>query len=455
MYPEEEGGVGLAADMREIGRSLQDYLPAKASRHDRYAVMDPVRFGAARAAAAGALNIEKSWKRSPKREGPVDVIDLFSGCGGLSSGFRAANGLVPAYRPALAIDIDEVSNRTYESNLGLSPVNIDVAVLAREKKKWEQLVSTSRRREGHPLVLVGCAPCQGFSSHRNSWGQSDERNSLFLDFAKIVRREQPDAVVAENVPEILAEKYWPYVQQARRILESDGYFVHIGIHNLAEYGLPQERFRAVLIAMRKPFLAPEGFLGRPRFRTVRDAIGKLPPVRAGERSLKDPLHYSAGHKESTLEVIRAVPRNGGSRPPHMGPQCLTRIHDRQGRSGYDDVYGRLRWDKPAITITAYARNPASGRFVHPEQDRGLSIREAALLQGFPSSYWFSGTLDERFRQIGNAVPPIFAAYLALYLLGELFGPKISPQHFNRGILNPVGTSFSRLIPALKNGASIG
>jgi DNA (cytosine-5)-methyltransferase 1 len=135
----------------------------------------------------------------------------------------------------------------------------------------------------------------------------------------------------------------------------------------------------------------------------------------------------------------------------MGPQCLVRARERQGRGAYDDVYGRLYWDKPAITITAYARNPASGRFVHPEQNRGLSVREAAILQSFPSNYIFAGTFDQKFRQIGNAVPPSFSACLAMHLVGELLGPAFSGD-IDEGIIEPIGASFSRLIPALKAGS---
>lgn len=167
------------------------------------------------------------------------------------------------------------------------------------------------------------------------------------------------------------------------------------------------------------------------------------------------MHYSAGHSRSTINTIRQVPKDGGSRPPHAGPECLRRAAKRNGRAVYEDVYGRLSWDRPAITVTAYARNPASGRFVHPEQDRGLTVREAALLQGFPSDYWFSGSLDQRFRQIGNAVPPAFAAFLATHLLGELMAEPLHVSSFDPGISEPVGPSFSRLIPALKAGHRAG
>ena len=134
----------------------------------------------------------------------------------------------------------------------------------------------------------------------------------------------------------------------------------------------------------------------------------------------------------------------------VGPECLRRAAERNGRAVYEDVYGRLNWDKPAITITAYARNPASGRFIHPEQDRGLTVREAALLQGFPRKYWFAGSLDDKFRQIGNAVPPTFSAYIASFILDALLSRKRTGQ-FSPGIVRAVGPSFSRLIPALKAG----
>lgn len=132
----------------------------------------------------------------------------------------------------------------------------------------------------------------------------------------------------------------------------------------------------------------------------------------------------------------------------VGPESLRRAFKKQGKPAYEDVYGRLAWNKPAVTITNYARNPASGRYTHPDQDRGLSIREASLLQGFPSSWEFEGTLDPCFRQIGNAVPPVFAAAVATHALALVLGVQTSPH--SEGITRPIGPSFSRLIPALKS-----
>lgn len=398
-----------------------------------------------------ALSVDANWrKRRGAEDGPIDVIDMFSGCGGMSAGFASINGVVPTFRLAAAFDIDAVANRTYELNLGVRPFTTDISMLARRPKVLDQMISSVRRDKARPLVLIGCAPCQGFSSHRNDEGAADPRNSLFVDFARIAARLLPSAVVVENVPELLTGRYWPFVVKARTILERAGYFVHVGVHNMAEFGVPQERFRALMLAMPTKFTAPAGFLKRDAFRTVRDAIGHLPPVRAGERHPLDPMHLSAGHKESTLATIRAVPPDGGSRPEDVGPECLRRAKAKNGRAAYEDVYGRLFWDRPAITITAYARNPASGRYVHPTQHRGLSIREAALLQSFPGEYAFSGTLDESFRQVGNAVPPAFAAFLAAHVVDQMTSPK-SPGTFDAGITAPVGASFSRLIPSLKAG----
>mgnify|MGYP001177782094 CR=1 FL=1 len=398
-----------------------------------------------------ALRLNDNWKRAKGGvSGPIDVIDMFSGCGGMSTGFLSVNGEVPSFRLVGAVDIDKVANQTYELNLGVKPFHADIGELARRPKLLAETIGRVRPDPTRPLVLIGCAPCQGFSSHRNEAGSSDPRNSLFVDFARIAAKLKPAAVVVENVPELLTDRYWPFVTRAREILEKAGYFVHVGVHNMAEFGVPQERFRALMLAMPRKFKPPTRLLPRSEFRTVRDAIGALPPVQAGERDPGDPMHYTAGHKQSTLETIMAVPPDGGSRPDHVGPECLRRAKERNGRAVYEDVYGRLFWDRPAITITAYARNPASGRYVHPEQHRGLSVREAALLQSFPDDYQFAGSLDERFRQIGNAVPPAFAAHLASHVLRELQSQE-DVDTFDEGITAPVGPSFSRLIPSLKAG----
>jgi DNA (cytosine-5)-methyltransferase 1 len=398
-----------------------------------------------------ALEVSANWKAAKKTTpGTIPVIDMFSGCGGMSAGFASINALTPAFRIAGAIDIDEVANESYERNIKVRPHRVSVAELAQNSTLLRKTLADFLGHKSNDFVLIGCAPCQGFSSHRNEQGETDSRNTLFLDFANIAAKTQPLAVVVENVPELLTNRYWPLVAEARKTLEKAGYFVNLTVHNMAEFSVPQERFRTLMLAMKHPFESPRGFLSRDQFRTVRNAIGKLPHIFAGQHHPSDALHYTAGHKPSTLATIRAVPKDGGSRPEHVGPECLRRAKTRNGRAVYEDVYGRLFWDKPAITITASARNPASGRYVHPEQNRGLSVREVALLQSFPPGYELAGGLDERFRQVGNAVPPAFAAFLAAHVLSQLRLTKY-PDNFDKGIARPVGNSFSRLIPALKSG----
>jgi DNA (cytosine-5)-methyltransferase 1 len=155
------------------------------------------------------------------------------------------------------------------------------------------------------------------------------------------------------------------------------------------------------------------------------------------------MHKSAAHRQSTIDVIKAVPLDGGSRPHGIGPKCL------QDFKGFADVYGRLSWSKPAITITHYARNPASGRFVHPEQHRGLTKRESARLQSFPDGYVFKGGFDDIFRQIGEAVPPLLSVSIAAATLANLRGEQSNAEE--NLIHEPVNNSFAGVISGIKNG----
>lgn len=408
--------------------------------------IDPVRSAARLVGAYVALTMNDVPRSDPDGSA-IDIVDIFSGPGGMSAGFRAVSSLVPSYRLAFALDVDELANRTYMGNLSLKPLGGDVRLLEKDRTMFERLAGSLRPR--NPLVLIGCAPCQGFSSYRKD-GTGDCRNTLMAAFARLAVRLDPQFIVMENVPELLAARYWPFFLSARRILSRAGYLVRARIYNMAEFGIPQERFRAVIVASKRPFSMPTGFLDRTNFKTVRQAIGHLPAIEPGERIDGYPMHFTARHRPSTIRTIRKVPKNGGSRPFDAGPESLRRAFYRQGKEAFEDIYGRLRWDRSSITITHYSRNPASGRFVHPEQDRGLSALEAALLQGFPDRYWFEGSLDDKFRQIGDAVPPRFSAYIAAHLLGEMFSPHTPPNSPEGDVLRPVGESFSRMIAGLKN-----
>lgn len=385
----------------------------------------------------------KEWHPdSPSSERHIaQVVDLFSGCGGMSLGF-SSTGL---FKMAGAVDVNDVSLKSYSDNFRTKALNRDVKELAKSDSNLKRLLKELDYSDELPLVLIGCAPCQGFSSHRKkNWNEEDIRNSLVVDFARIVVKMKPACVVMENVPELLSGKYWPFFEKFKKILERAGYTVKQAIHNSAAFGVPQERFRALVVAMHSDFSMPVPFLDSDDYITVREAIGSLPSVVAGEIHPDDAYHKSAKHRASTIDVIRSVPHDGGNRPAGIGPKCLDRV------KGYYDVYGRLYWDKPSITITHYARNPASGRFTHPVQDRGLTMREAARLQGFPDSFRFNGPFDDVFRQIGEAVPPPLAAAVATTIAYNLQTPShgdgIGDDHL---VHSPVSNSYSSVIAGIK------
>lgn len=378
----------------------------------------------------------------------IQVIDLFCGAGGTSLGFMALNDVFPVFNMLGGCDINAISAETYSHNYKTPLLNEDIVKLAYEDGRLDEFLERIGYRKELPCILIGCAPCQGFSSHRKKrWNEEDDaRNSLIIAFSKIVEHILPDVIVMENVPEFLSERYWKYFSSAKENFEKAGYTVKQNIYNAATFGVPQERFRSVIIGMKKDFLLPEEVLQKENFRTVRDAIGNLPKVDAGVAAPNDPMHKSAAHKASTINVIKSVPHNGGSRPEGVGPACLDRI------KGFSDVYGRLYWDRPSITITHYARNPASGRYSHPEQDRGLTAREAALLQSFPNGFEFMGKSDDIYRQIGEAVPPFLSAAIATNVLIELISKE--PTEVERitsleSISEPVNSSYSSVIAGIK------
>jgi DNA (cytosine-5)-methyltransferase 1 len=394
------------------------------------------------------------WSPSPEQassKASYQVLDFFSGCGGMSLGFAALNKVIPSFRIVGGVDINATSLATFESNYGAPGIVTDVRSLTKRKNLDSLLEKFPSYEKNKPTILIGCAPCQGFSSHsKKNWDKKeDARNTLIGAFAKVATMISPECIVMENVPELLSKKYWNEFEAAKNIFEENGYIVKQAIYNCAEFGVPQERFRAIIIAMKKDFSLPESFIERTNFSTVKDAIGDLPPVEAGVYDPTDKMHRSAGHSDSTLETIKKIPLNGGSRPQGVGPKCLDKI------KGFSDVYGRLTWDKPSITITHYARNPASGRFVHPTQTRGLTARESARLQSFPDGFKFEGKFDDIFRQIGEAVPPRFSTCIAASLFLELVLKNKSQVESDNLITAPVSNSYSSVIAGIKTSKNKG
>lgn len=386
--------------------------------------------------------------RDSYKDNPIQLIDFFSGAGGTSLGFAALNQVIPVFKMLGGCDINKVSAETYAHNYGTPVVNQDITEIAYEDGKLEEFLDRIGWDPQKPTVLIGCAPCQGFTSHRKKhWSEEDDgRNTLILAFAEIVRRMNPEAIIMENVPEFLSKKYWKYFSTAKRKYEEYGYTVKQSIYNAASFGVPQDRFRTIVVGMKHDFVMPKGYLQPSEYKTVRDAIGKLRVLKAGEKDPADPMHVAILHQQSTIDIIKQVPHDGGNRPAGVGPACLDRT------KGFSDTYGRLRWDTPSITLTAYSRNPASGRFSHPEQDRVITAREAATLQSFPRGFEFTGGSCDIFRQIGEAVPPMMAAGVAADVLIELISKLPSKEQLKDEpeiITEPVSSSYSSVIVGIK------
>lgn len=348
----------------------------------------------------------------------------------MSSGFRS---LEATYHIVGAVDLERgkpgngkspgtstACNPTYHRNIGIWPKNADLA----------RLDPTDYRKElgigiGDLDVLISCAPCTGFSQ-KNAANhlRDDPRNRLVARTADFVEEFRPEFLVMENVKELLNGNQRHHFDELRRRLEEDlGYRVWAEVHDLSEFGLPQRRLRALVLARREGLVVglPPGDEDTV---TVRDVIGHLPPLEAGAADPDDPMHVAPRNTQKVLDRIRAIPKDGGSWADIMNDPARSEAEKRhllipamfRARPGsFPDVYGRLWWDRPAITITRECAHVGNGRYVHPEQDRLLSVREMALLQGFPPTYHFEGRLTAKYNQIGDAVPPLISRLIAEHL----------------------------------------
>mgnify|MGYP005990210623 CR=1 FL=1 len=351
------------------------------------------------------------------------------------------------YENVYAADFDRWANATYERNLGHKPDARDLLELTDSKLRKRWAAELKEEVGDRPFLLAGGPPCQGFSSHVKTRGDARGRNQLFRLFGEATVDLMPDVVLIENVADLVSLRSWELFDDLRTRLIGAGYQVRARIVNMAQLGVPQERFRTVIIGSRHGTPTFPSVERTPsNFSTVKEWIGDLPRIGSGESNANDPMHVTSKHRESTLRIIRQVPHDGGSRPRGIGPACLDKTYGSHG--GYTDVYGRLSWSSAAPTITARCRTPSCGRFTHPEQDRGLTAREAALLQTFPSDWYFDGPFDDRYKQIGNAVPPLAAMAFAQHIANGM-----PPVETEVGLYEvekePVGSSFSVLIPGIR------
>lgn len=332
----------------------------------------------------------------------ISAVDLFCGAGGLTHGLSKA--LIDV---RLGVDIDIATQHPFVANNRAKFMLADVRELKAETIKRMFLAGTT-------TLLAGCAPCQPFSTYSQKSAKRDKARrkvsrsndwSLVERFAELVEEVQPDLVTMENVPPLLRA---PVFKRLRSRL--NGYWVDARVVDCLTVGLPQTRKRLVLLASRLGPVRVPDFSSPPQ--TVRSTIGELPAIAAGETSPVDRLHVASSLSEINMRRIQVSQQGGTWRdwPDELRARCHTRITG----STYPSVYGRMSWAEPAPTITTQCFGYGNGRFGHPEQDRAISLREAAMLQGFPRSYSFlPDEVPVSFatigRLIGNAVPVTLAA----------------------------------------------
>lgn len=324
----------------------------------------------------------------------ITVIDLFAGAGGMTSGFQRAG-----FTPIFAVEIDPAAARTYKANFGAHVLDHPI-----------ETVDTFPKAD----LIIGGPPCQGFSPLGRD---RDERsrtslNQLWRHYLRAVEQVRPGVFVIENVPEFLKSDQFAAFRRAckRRINE---YELEWRVLNAADFGVPQRRKRGFVVGSRVGLPhwptathGPDSPKGKP-YATVREAIGDLP----GTPTERD-LHWGRNPRPESVERYRAVPEGGNrfdlaKNRPDLLPDCW-----RNKKSGTTDVFGRLWWDRPSLTIRTEFYKPEKGRFLHPSEHRPITHREAARVQTFPDSFLFEGSKIEIARQIGNAVPPRLAEALA-------------------------------------------
>ena len=331
----------------------------------------------------------------------INAVDLFCGAGGLTHGF-----VMEGLNVVAGVDLDSACKYPYEANNDARFIEKDVAKLT--AKEVKTLFGNAPIK-----VLAGCAPCQPFSTYAQRYEERrDHKWGLLYEFARLAKSTKPDVITMENVPRLVNNPvFLDFVEALKRLK----YHTWFDVVDSSEYGVPQTRKRLVLLASRHgeiELISPTS----PRRRTVKQAIGKLRPLEAGERAPRDPLHMTATLSDLNMKRMKASQPGGTWRdwPQHLVADC----HKRSSGKSFPGVYGRMEWDKPSPTITTQCFGFGNGRFGHPEQDRAISLREAAILQSFPRKYKFvEAKEDVSFkalgRLIGNAVPVELARAVAI------------------------------------------
>lgn len=358
-----------------------------------------------------------------KHTNAITFIDLFAGAGGLSLGFEKLSRY--RYTSVWANDFNKHACNTYRLNFNNQVYCGDI-----EKKISEDITAIPQAD-----IVIGGPPCQGFSLLNKKRG-NDARKSLWKPFLTIVEHARAKAFVIENVPQLLSsDEYHEIVEYASNL----GFALWSGVLTATDYGVPQQRKRAFIIGSKHTdpalFFPPKKTHYAPQKRTVlvtadarteyaespapwntvRTAISDLPdPVGTQIRDIAPPLDLQFGRNPTEKSILRykAIPEQGMNRvdlyknAPELTPKCWI------NKKGGTDLFGRLWWDRPSVTIRTEFFKPEKGRYLHPEKHRPITHREAARLQTFPDNFIFTGSKAEVAKQIGNAVPPLLAKHIA-------------------------------------------
>jgi DNA (cytosine-5)-methyltransferase 1 len=356
------------------------------------------------------------------------VVDLFSGAGGASYGFKANDkfrimGAADAEigKPSTgtgAIDC----NATYLANIGVTPVTADLGTIRPED--LAKMLGVKSAID----VLIACPPCTGFTrTVANNHLRDDPRNSLVAKVAEYAAEFDPKVIFLENARELLRGRFSHHFERLRASLESMGYRVRGDVHMLTRFGLPQQRERSLILAVREglPLRGLDdlwrSLIVEEKATHVRRAIWDLPAIESGHTYVDDAAHTSTLSEGLALQRIRAIPHNGGSWADLLGDPrterfmipAMWRAVERGRLNHFCDVYGRMAWDRPAPTIKRECAHVGNGRYAHPEQDRLCTVREMAILQGFPRHYKFPvASRKNAYRNIGDAVPPLISYQVA-------------------------------------------
>lgn len=357
----------------------------------------------------------KSMKSRNSTRKKYKLIDLFAGAGGLTLGFTDER-FCGDFECVFGVDNDDAAVRTHNVNFGDHSICANI-------EDW--LVTQPKIPKAD--IVVGGPPCQGFSL-LNKKREGDHRRALWEPFMDVVEMSEARAFVIENVQGLyVSPEFFDIKQRA----EAMGFTVVADVLNAADYGAPQTRKRTIIIGLRtfqqlseipfpprKTHSATPDKDGLPRWRTVRDVIADLPNPKGTEiRNCAPPLdlHFGRTPTAMSLERYKAVPPGGNrfdlqENALHLTPQCWIKK-----KSGGTDLFGRLWWDRPSVTIRTEFFKPEKGRYLHPTKHRPITHREAARLMGFPDDFKFVGSKIEIARQIGNAVPPALGGAVARFV----------------------------------------